>query len=549
MPGSSGSTLTGFDQSQGHRNRQSSAMSADEETSGMFTERRTLEDLYFQLTCPVPSGREEDAFVSTRDFVDGTTNVLHFAVKEPDWEGSTMILYRLLHDMQRLGISVDVRDRKGRTALELAVRNDSPFLAERLLNCGASVNLQNSQGFTPLHVALKAAVSPVTIRVLLNKGADPNLCLPPTETFRTALEWVASNSGQQRMLRDFSDQEYFEIVEALLEHGAGWRTNELVDILGAFVHYWIVSSESVRLFERAKPVLRAYLEAGLDPADIPCFSIDDAQRRTCTHRSLIHFATLHSSDLTLALFIVRTTKSAKHVRAMVEDLLEPQLCPDAAKRPDTNVERVLHSAIERMNTIDPGALRSPSEGLLLAAVQDSNERQVASIVRTIVSAEPDECRFDQYDARLTLAQRLFDYPVDIRYTLAEAILIRRDGPGGAANPGSLPLMMRYAYQLAFYAHPLGDMENRVRDFLRQRPCSENAIRSFLLCVLHVVTKDILENKSWTDLPSKRTLIELVRMRHLNGLPDLSISQKVLYNALNDGSSGAGIDESVGCAIM
>lgn len=133
--------------------------------------------------------------------------------------------------------------------------------------------------------------------------------------------------------------------------------------------------------------------------------------------------------------------------------------------------------------------------------------------------------------------------------VAEVILARRDG---VDNPGSLPEMMRSIYQFAFHANPVANIESRVRTFLREHPCAEHEVRTFFLCVLRVMTKDILEEKCSIDPQAKETLIELIRIREWHEFPDLAISQKLLYKAFCRRPAdhmNEDIDESVRCSVM
>jgi hypothetical protein len=60
------------------------------------------------------------------------------------------------------------------TALYYAVRHHQTYALQQLLKVGAKINIQNKWGQTPLCVAV-VEINPVAVRLLLEKGADPNI--------------------------------------------------------------------------------------------------------------------------------------------------------------------------------------------------------------------------------------------------------------------------------------------------------------------------------------------------------------------------------------
>lgn len=207
---------------------------------------------------------------------------------------------------------------------------------------------------------------------------------------------------------------------------------------------------------------------------------------------------------------------------------------------------MLRSAVECLDSIDSNALSPPSADLLQVALEISHCDHKASFLQTITSVNPNSSRFDSYSRRSKLVYQLCRHLTPFRYTIAESILLRRDG---VEDPGSLPEMMRDVRRLAFQANAMGNIEGRVHTFLRKHHHPEHVTRSLFLCVLHVVTKDILSDESLKGVHGREMLIKLVHTRQLNGLPDVAISQKILYNAFRSESSGGGIEEPIGCNVM
>ena len=84
-----------------------------------------------------------DADVNAQDDV-GTA--LHMAIMTKQLDLAKVLLEK--------GASVDVKNSKGLTPLEMAIKTKQPDLAKVLLEKGASVDVKNSEGLTPLGVAL-----------------------------------------------------------------------------------------------------------------------------------------------------------------------------------------------------------------------------------------------------------------------------------------------------------------------------------------------------------------------------------------------------------
>ena len=67
---------------------------------------------------------------------------------------------------------VHARDRKGRTALMLAVARDDIEAIAQLLNQGSDVNARDDYGWTPLLIAVHKSKNPKIVDLLLSSGAD-----------------------------------------------------------------------------------------------------------------------------------------------------------------------------------------------------------------------------------------------------------------------------------------------------------------------------------------------------------------------------------------
>ncbi len=70
---------------------------------------------------------------------------------------------------------INARDSSGATILCVACNEDVPEFVNGLLERKANPNSKNSDGETPLHVAVSRPEFEKTVRLLLSHGADPNL--------------------------------------------------------------------------------------------------------------------------------------------------------------------------------------------------------------------------------------------------------------------------------------------------------------------------------------------------------------------------------------
>ncbi|WP_161493781.1 ankyrin repeat domain-containing protein [Nitrosospira lacus] len=102
------------------------------------------------------------------------------------------------------GANVDARDDDGKTALMKAVTHGRILIMQTLLDAGADINAQEKGGSTALRMAAWDDTKAPIVKILLARGADPNL---------------ADNVGQTPLILASASRN-IDIVRALLDKGA-----------------------------------------------------------------------------------------------------------------------------------------------------------------------------------------------------------------------------------------------------------------------------------------------------------------------------------------
>jgi len=130
--------------------------------------------------------------VNTRDITSGE-NGLHIVTQRRD----TLWIRFLLQK----GCNPNVRDRKGVTPLQIAVRLNHIEGVEALIEGGAQVDIADSQGETPLMTAVHQRNVPL-VRQLLSDGADPDINDNTGRSARNHMERLSSNT---LLAREFAE--------------------------------------------------------------------------------------------------------------------------------------------------------------------------------------------------------------------------------------------------------------------------------------------------------------------------------------------------------
>ena len=204
----------------------------------------------------------------------GGLTALVFAAREGDLESARRLI--------AAGADVNQQTEYGWTPLLTAVDNRNYAVARLLIEHGADVNRANKGGWTPLYLAtdnrnIEGGDYPVPkadidhlemIRLLLEKGADPNLRIKDNTLTRTifTMQWFYED-GATPFLRAAQSSDT-ELMKLLLAHGADPKiaTNHGDTALTAAAGIGWVDGVTYEHSPKANvEAVRMLLDLGLDP--------------------------------------------------------------------------------------------------------------------------------------------------------------------------------------------------------------------------------------------------------------------------------------------
>ena len=162
--------------------------------------------------------------------IDNNGNTLLMIAANQDYQG----LVRKLLNFNLTIADINLKNKKGMTALDLATSNQNLIIVKSLLEAGADPNLVNGRGRTPLiSTVMDRDCKSAIVKALLEGGADPNI----------------KNDEGNTVLHFASYARCFDIVKILLEHGANMNlrnedgitaaevgtTHEIENLLGKYL--------------------------------------------------------------------------------------------------------------------------------------------------------------------------------------------------------------------------------------------------------------------------------------------------------------------------
>jgi ankyrin repeat protein len=103
---------------------------------------------------------------------DGTTPLIMLA--SSNYGSNQSNITEEIDSLIKAGAEIDAKNKAGNSALMAAITNRDKLIVEALLKLGANPSIENTQGQTPLALAIN---DPETFKLLLNSGADINVKL------------------------------------------------------------------------------------------------------------------------------------------------------------------------------------------------------------------------------------------------------------------------------------------------------------------------------------------------------------------------------------
>ncbi|KAK4502504.1 hypothetical protein PRZ48_005929 [Zasmidium cellare] len=486
-------------------------------------------------------------------FLDGQTSILHHAISAPDTAspGQLVVVGGILKFLQSEGLDASHRDSRQRTSTELAVRAHNLPLLELLFAYGAPTNFKNSDGHSPLYVALLIHAPLDIYDCLLRNGADANVEAGSTEA--SPLAFVMNGLRECCTTGDKASTVWFAIARKLVEHGAKYSLQDVLSLLMNFCQVWITTGGTQELLDDINPLLSAWLANGLDPSD----DLLVFQSRSCACSSLAQLAFFHTQSTAFGALLIRSSQLNRHGKSILRRLFSG--CRDtSASRPDLN--SMLRSLLAQ--TFDMAGL-NPLECVLQCPDSWHSWESKASFIHTLLELIPQQCiltsSWPEEHGKIIEEAAKCPNP-NIRYRIGEDLLTARINPKtGGEQPALNPLGAKTVEQQTnsptgisiHFDHVLSQLHDLITRGRRSESAWE-AIQKGLNyhgvhhkevvgCFVHLVTKTIIQAPGGL---SKVLLYRLLSLRRDLQLPDVHVPNKLLIDMLEDAARAHGVRDAV-----
>lgn len=417
---------------------------------------------------------------------------------------------------------INHRDELGETALSIAVKASEPALVHALLEHDASAVLTDKDGTPPLHNAISSRTPKDICELLLTHNADANVTSRTGNQTNTALSLTVTRLERRSKAEEPGCDELFDLIALLINAGAGWSSSDLRTAVKAFTRCWITTSGSLQLLHSARPIIKSYLALGQDPTT--SFAYD---RYDCSRRSLAHCAFSHGPHRALADLLSQLTAPSK-LQALTVYALSSVPCPrDTSRILDlTDVFKDLLARVDdetyvtRAPQFAQTILTYTSVSRTLPLLKVLTEQRDA-LAHHIVSDVADEV----LEALGTYSLRNSDQQWDV----AEVILCPQMRPSYTSQ---LAILMGRIYSMLMRSEERIDMDEFKEASTWLDPPITRVEGEVRRCILHVVTRAVVERLALEPITPKTRLRKVFNLRSIYSLPAFEITSELLFRALD-----------------
>ena len=478
-------------------------------------------------------------------FENGQDNVLHYTAMADDaWTLNCIIDF-----MQSRSLSVDVLSSRRRTSLEIAIQMGRKSNVKLLLDARASLTRRNDNGQQPLHFAISVLADPKICRLLVDRGANVNIPYTPSEHVAISPMHLAL----ERFLESKKDHDkdiLCATLQELIDHGAQinlsgtQRETPLIKFIKASTELSSTSSANRQEQIRPSSLLGYYLNADRNP--LCWFPKYHCPAVEC--KSLAAFIFAHTPKSGLSAILIESSDLVMYGLDLVRVLLSP-CTMRYSNAEDPTVNELLRDLLQKMRVQNIHGPLPP--GLLRQIVDQTPKKKRLERLETLLSSGyvgENESR-----EALTWLNDIDDS--GFRLSFAELLLSQFNT---ALHPAYFNMTAYLFNQKSSRFQDFTD-EPQLHERLREevlprleitdRRESEDCI---VQCVVHVLTKFMLENKMRRDIaPAGLVIYVASRLRQRYQLPDIPVARPLLlelqYVALqqNKHLSGALGSESAG----
>ena len=436
--------------------------------------------------------------------------------------------------MQSKSPNIDMKDATtNSTALEVAIRAGQIANVETLISAGASVNSENERGETPLHVAILFRANWMICDLLLKHHADPNFRLDAPHCSIAPLT-MAVHIDQKLGMAEAENQ--VQIVKLLLDCDAKYEPDwsESRHVYSNFLT--LLNRSSFGVSRPSTPFLEClalFLRMGSDPWSL----LPDAVCPAGHCHFFAQFVLFHAREASLPDVLLQNSNIDRYGQDLVTLLLDP--CPHRTKPPNGPA---LSSLVQQV--VDRGIVFDYTRNPISTALAKSPNKDKAALIRALLT--PPSLSIHTRDNHLGRPLEALAKVLELlRWDLAELILSRDLDLAVSVNPTrnfQHKVAQIFVFEPRSWYHRYADngFKQVIASYLgvfqwEKQDVDTEEIRSAVRCVIHVLTKRILDDlgSDPTASSDKERLRDAMMMRQKYDLPEISVRKDSLLESPGD----------------